>query len=123
MEVAVLLPDKSRGEPETAAFARLTFDIDPSKQYSRSDIPVYTMERLKEIIDRFCVQTAIIAVPHIAAQQVCDQLVAYGIMGIINFAPVILKVPEHIIMNNINLSDEIESVIYCVSLEGTGCPE
>jgi redox-sensing transcriptional repressor len=100
-----------------------TFDIDPSKQRIRSDIQVYTMERLKEIIDRFCVQTAIIAVPDIAAQQVCDQLVLFGVVGIINFAPVILKAPEHIIINNINLSDEIESVIYCVSLKGRGCPE
>lgn len=100
-----------------------TFDMDPSKQRIRSDIPVYTMERLKEIIDRFCVRTAIIAVPDIAAQKVCDQLVQYGIIGIINFAPVILKAPGHIIINNVNLSDEIESVIYCVSLEGTRCPE
>ena len=52
-----------------------TFDIDPSKQRLRSDIPVYTMERLEEIIKRFNVRTAIIAVPDIAAQTVCDQLV------------------------------------------------
>lgn len=100
-----------------------TFDMDPSKQRLRSDIPVYTMDRLSEIIERFCVRTAIIAVPDIAAQQVCDHLVACGIDGIINFAPVILKVPDHVIINNINLSDEIESVIYCVSLNGKKCPE
>ena len=92
-----------------------TFDIDPSKQRIRSEIPVYTMDRLGEIIKRFSVKTAIIAVPDIAAQTVCDQLVDMGIEGIINFAPVILKVPDEIVMNNINLSDEIESVIYCVS--------
>ena len=92
-----------------------TFDIDPSKQRIRSDIPVYTMERLKEIIDRFTVRTAIVAVPDLAAQGVCDLLVEYGVEGIINFAPVILKVPDEIIINNVNLSDEIESVIYCVS--------
>jgi len=100
-----------------------TFDIDPSKQRMRSEIPVYTVERLKEIIDRFSVQAAIIAVPDIAAQRVCDQLVEYGINGIINFAPVILKVPDNIIINNVNLSDEIESVIYCVSLADSNCPE
>ena len=100
-----------------------TFDIDPSKQRMRSEIPVYTVERLKEIIDRFSVQAAIIAVPDIVAQRVCDQLVEYGIIGIINFAPVILKVPDNIIVNNINLSDEIESVIYCVSLADSNCPE
>ena len=92
-----------------------TFDIDPSKQRLRSDIPVYTMDRLGEIIGRFNVRTAIIAVPDIAAQGVCDQLMKFGLEGVINFAPVILKVPVDIIVNNINLSDEIESVIYCVS--------
>lgn len=100
-----------------------TFDIDPSKQRIRSEIPVYTMERMKEIIGRFCVRTAIIAVPGMAAQKVCDQLVEYGIDGIINFAPVILKVPDDIIINNVNLSDEIESLIYCVSLLKAECPE
>jgi redox-sensing transcriptional repressor len=92
-----------------------TFDIDPSKQRLRSGIPVYTLDRLGEVIERFYVRTAIIAVPDISAQSVCDQLVKFGIEGIINFAPVILKVPEYIVVNNINLSDEIESVIYCVS--------
>lgn len=92
-----------------------TFDIDPSKQHLRSDIPVYGLDRLGEVINRFVVRTAIIAVPAIAAQLVCDQLLDSGIEGIINFAPVILKVPEGVIVNNINLSDEIESVIYCVS--------
>ena len=65
----------------------------------------------------------IIAVPDLAAQKVCDTLVEYGVDGIINFAPVILKVRDDIIVNNVNLSDEIESVIYCVSLTKEECPE
>ncbi|MDY0098980.1 MAG: redox-sensing transcriptional repressor Rex, partial [Bacteroidales bacterium] len=40
-----------------------TFDIDPFKQKMRSEIPVYPMVRVKEIIDRFRVRVAIIAVP------------------------------------------------------------
>ncbi len=100
-----------------------TFDIDPSKQRSRSEIPVYQMDRMKEIIDRFSVKTAIIAVPYLAAQKVCDILIEFGINGIINFAPVILKVPDKAIVNNVNLSDEIESVTYCVSLTKEDCPE
>jgi NADH/NAD ratio-sensing transcriptional regulator Rex len=46
-----------------------TFDIDPFKQKQRSDIPVYSMNRLKEIIERFRVKVAIIAVPEISAQE------------------------------------------------------
>lgn len=91
-----------------------TFDIDPFKQKMRSDIQVYPMSRLKEIIDRFKVRVAIIAVPEISGQEVADELIRHGIMGIVNFAPVLLKVPPDIVVNNVNLCDELESVIYYV---------
>lgn len=91
-----------------------TFDIDPFKQKVRSGIPVYSMNRLKEIIDRFNVKVAIIAVPEISAQEVADELIRHGITGIMNFAPVLLKVSPDVIINNVNLCDELESVIYYV---------
>jgi len=91
-----------------------TFDIDPSKHKPKSELPVYTMSRLKEIIDRFKVRVAILAVPEISAQEVTDELVGLGIKGIVNFAPVLLRVPPDIVVNNVNLCDELESVIYYV---------
>ncbi len=91
-----------------------TFDIDPFKQKMRSDIPVYSMSRLKEIIDRFRVKVAILAVPEISAQEVSDELIRLGIKGLVNFAPVLLKVPPDVVINNVNLCDELESVIYYV---------
>jgi redox-sensing transcriptional repressor len=99
-----------------------TFDIDPFKQKIRSGIPVYSMSRLKEIIERFSVKVAILAVPEISAQEVTDELIRHGITGIVNFAPVLLKVPPDVIVNNVNLCDELESVIYYVykQLKGNG---
>jgi redox-sensing transcriptional repressor len=91
-----------------------TFDIDPFKQKIRSGIPVYSMNRLKEIIERFNVKVAILAVPEISAQEVADELIRNGIIGIMNFAPILLKVPPDVIINNVNLCDELESVIYYV---------
>jgi redox-sensing transcriptional repressor len=91
-----------------------TFDIDPFKQKVRSDVPVYSLSRLKEIIDRFKVKVAILTVPEISAQEVTDELVRNGIKGIVNFAPVLLKVPSDVITNNVNLCNELESVIYYV---------
>jgi redox-sensing transcriptional repressor len=52
-----------------------TFDIDPFKQKMRSDVPVYTMSRLKEIIDMYKVRVAILVVPEISAQEVADELI------------------------------------------------
>ena len=91
-----------------------TFDIDPFKQKMKSGIAVFSMNRLKEIIDRFNVRIAIVAVPEISAQEVADEMIKYGIKGIINFAPVLLRVPPDIIVNNVNLCDELESVIYSI---------
>jgi len=89
-----------------------SFDIDPAKQSKRWGIPVLPMEMLDDIIKRFLVKVAIIAVPEVSAQDVVNKLVDLGIKGFLNFAPVILKTPEDVVVHNINLCDELESVIY-----------
>jgi redox-sensing transcriptional repressor len=94
-----------------------TFDIDPSKQRKRMETVIYPMDRLQEIISRFRVKVAIMAVPEISAQEVCSALLECGIKGIVNFAPVILKVPPDVVINNINLYDEVESLLYWVESE------
>jgi len=88
------------------------FDIDPSKQNKSFGVPIYSPDKLREIIDKHKVSTAIIAVPFQIAQEVCNTLIGSGIKGILNFAPVILKVPEEIIIDNINLSNKLEGIIY-----------
>jgi redox-sensing transcriptional repressor len=91
-----------------------TFDIDPHKQKTRVEFQVYPMERLQEIVERFSVMVAILAVPDISAQEVCTELIDIGIRGIVNFSPVMLRVPEYVVVNNVSLSDEIESLIWFV---------
>jgi redox-sensing transcriptional repressor len=88
------------------------FDIDPSKYRKKFSIPVYPIDRCREIIENQKIDVAIIAVPAVSAQAVCDQLIQCGITGIMNFAPVNLKVPPHIYVSNIRLSDELQNVIY-----------
>ena len=91
-----------------------TFDIDPFKLKQKADIPVYPMDKLKEIISKNKVRIAIITVPEISAQEVTDTLIRHGIKGIVNFAPVLLKSPPDVIISNVNLCDEMERVIYYV---------
>ena len=88
------------------------FDMDPSKQNKKSGMPVLPMSMIPEIITKNKITTAIISVPAVAAQEVCNILVDVGIKGILNFAPGVLKAPEEVVINNINLSIEIEAVIY-----------
>lgn len=88
------------------------FDIDPVKIKRTYNVPVYHMQNMAEYIIANNIQIAIMAVPSISAQEVCTLLVEAGIKGIMNFSPVLLQVPDDVIVNNINLCDELEIVIY-----------
>ena len=50
------------------------------------------------------VRIGVIATPESAAQEVADQMISGGIRGIWNFAPVALKVPDGVIVQNENLA-------------------
>jgi len=88
------------------------FDIDPVKIKKTYNVPVYHMSSMVEYIKTNNIQIAIMAVPSISAQEVCTLLAESGIKGIMNFSPVLLQAPEKVIVNNINLCDELEIVIY-----------
>ena len=88
------------------------FDIDPVKIRSRFPIPVYPVEHLPSYIYERKIRTAIIAVSRVSAREICQILVDYGVIGILNFSPIALKVPDKIIVNNINLCLELESIFY-----------
>lgn len=50
---------------------------------------------------------AIIAVPAAAAQEVAERLVAAGIRNILNFAPVVLRLPYDVIVRNVDFVQEL----------------
>jgi len=71
------------------------FDNDLNKINNETDgIPIYDIGRLKEIVDSFRVEVAILTVPIDAAQLMTDKLVEVGVKGILNFTPLILTVIE-----------------------------
>jgi redox-sensing transcriptional repressor len=88
------------------------FDIDPVKLKKKYKTPIYKTDMLKEVIDMYGVKIAVIAVPAIAAQEVCYELVDCGITGIMNFSPVILKIPEHVNVYNIEMIPILEALLY-----------
>jgi len=96
----------------TNVYVVAAFDIDPSKQNRQSGLPVFSLDKLPSVIHGFKVKAAIIATPAISAQHACDVLLGNGIKGIMNLAPVILKVSSDVIVCNVNLSAEIESIIF-----------
>lgn len=86
------------------------FDIQPGKKLSDGGKPIYPMSRLESFCKCYDVRIGIIAVPAESAQSVCDSLVACGINAIWNFAPVHLKVPEHVVVQSENLAVSLASL-------------
>lgn len=76
--------------------------------------PIYGMDKLSEVIQSRHVKMAIMSVPASAAQEVANILVAHGITGILNFAPMVVHVPEEVMVNNVNLAIELENLSYFI---------
>ena len=91
------------------------FDIDPARFAPDSLIPVYSLEELKNFVSKNDIRIGIIAVPDIAAQRVLDIMVSAGIKGVLNFAPIQLRVQGDCVINNINVGLELENLIYYVN--------
>jgi redox-sensing transcriptional repressor len=91
------------------------FDAEPRRQRDKKiKQPVIGMEQLPEFIREHHVKMAILSVPTAVAQAVTNSLIESGIMGILNFAPIVLTVPEDVMVNNVNLAIELENLSYFI---------
>jgi redox-sensing transcriptional repressor len=91
------------------------FDNDPDKVGQTFDgLTVEPIEGLRKAVTARNVTMAVLSVPAEAAQRVADQLVACGILGILNFAPVALSVPPSVSVVAVDLSVQLEHLAYKV---------
>jgi redox-sensing transcriptional repressor len=60
------------------------------------------------------IQIGIIATPKVYAQETADLMVAGGVQAILNYAPVILKVPEHVTVREIDPVSALQSMTYYI---------
>jgi redox-sensing transcriptional repressor len=99
------------------------FDNDPKKVGQKAGaFTIQTLGELRDTIQQQSIRLAIIAVPAEAAQEVADQLVAAGIKGVLNFAPVSITVPPQVALNAVDLAVQLEQLSFQVNfgmVEGT----
>jgi len=72
----------------------------------------YPADEMADVISREHIHVGVIAVPAAEAQAVSDQLVLAGITGILNFAPVRLRVPTGLHVENVDLMMALDRVAY-----------
>ena len=91
------------------------FDAAPKRKRDKElKQPLLGMEELKSFCHKHGVKMAILSVPAAAAQAVANQLIEAGVTGILNFSPIVLAVPEDVMVNNVNLAIELENLSYFI---------
>lgn len=84
-------------------------DSDPDKiGETIGDLTVESTNDLPRIIEEREVAIAILAVPADAGQRVADQLVEAGVTAILNFAPKVIQVPDHVALRKVDLAIELQ---------------
>jgi redox-sensing transcriptional repressor len=76
----------------------------------------YHVSDMAQVIKDIDARVAVISVPAESAQAVAEDLIAAGIRGIMNFAPVRLHVPENVYVDYVDMTVVSEKVAYFANL-------
>jgi redox-sensing transcriptional repressor len=79
---------------------------------SIGELTIAHIDDLPQIVGREDIAIGVISTPAGAAQEVADRMVAAGIRSILNFAPAVLAVPEHVSVRKVDLSIELQILAY-----------
>ena len=91
------------------------FDSDPAKVGTRlEELEVHGIADIPAVVAATGAELGLLAVPSEAAQEVADALVAAGIRGLLNFAPVVLRVPPEVRLVSVDLTVQLEQLAFLV---------
>ena len=92
------------------------FDISPELIGTRvENLTVQDIEGLPEWVEREKISLVILAVPADATHQAVEVILRSGVTGILNFAPVTLKLPKRIQVVGVDLAIELEQLAFGVA--------
>jgi len=76
------------------------------------DVVVLHDRELTRVVREMGIKIGIVAVPAEAAQDVAERMLAGGVRAILNYAPVILKVPDNVWVREIDPTGALQSLTY-----------
>ncbi|MBQ9336163.1 MAG: redox-sensing transcriptional repressor Rex [Lentisphaeria bacterium] len=77
----------------------------------------YHLDQFENVVKEKRINLGIITVPAAAAQSVADRMTGAGLRGILNFAPVPLRVPDNVFVDRIDIASALEKLAYFSGLE------
>ncbi|MGH3198879.1 MAG: redox-sensing transcriptional repressor Rex [Streptosporangiaceae bacterium] len=86
-------------------------------------LTVRHVDELEAVVAGHKVAIGVIATPAGSAQAVCDRLVLAGVTSILNFAPLVLSVPEGVDVRKVDLSIELQILAFHAQRRSAARPE
>jgi len=91
------------------------FDADPEKIGKVIEgMKILNINQLRDSVANLGAELGVVTVPSDAAQSVADQMAAAGLKGVMNFAPVLLRLPEHVQVVTVDLASHLEQLAFAV---------
>ena len=75
-------------------------------------VTIRRQDEITEVVAREGIRIGIIAVPAAAAQEVADRMVAGGVRALLNYTPVVLRVPPGVTVREIDPVGAMQSMTY-----------
>ena len=102
-------------------FIDAAFDNDP-KKFGRviNGCHCFPIEEIGRVVAEKKITIGIITVPANEAQKTTDILVRAGVRGILNFAPVPLRIPSNVYVEDIDMTMSLEKVAYFARTVSSG---
>lgn len=93
------------------------FDADPTKIGQVIEgLPIHDVQQMAAIVAASRAELGIVTVPSETAQSVADGLVVAGIRGVLNFAPVVLRLPPSVRLVSVDLTVQLEQLAFLVQM-------
>jgi redox-sensing transcriptional repressor len=88
-------------------------DADPARFGERvAQLTIHPLSDLETLVADLNVSIGVIATPASAAQDVCDRLIGAGVTSILNFAPLVLSVPDDVGVRKVDLATELQILAF-----------
>ncbi|MEG0354393.1 MAG: redox-sensing transcriptional repressor Rex, partial [Lachnospiraceae bacterium] len=92
------------------------FDVNPRLAgVTIRGVEIRMIEELQSFIRGNNIEIAVLTIPKAKAIDVANVLAEYGVKGIWNFAHTDLSLPEHIIVENVHLSESLMRLSYNIT--------
>lgn len=97
------------------------FDADAAKIGTSIDgLRIHDVRDIPQVVPATGAELGLLALPSEAAQPAADALVGAGIRGLLNFAPVMLRVPAEVRLVSVDVTVQLEQLAFLVQAGADG---